>query len=109
MHSSDVLQAPGRPERLPARTGGKPTPRLAQRVRLRLASSAFFVERAGAPASEGDWIDASTCELLEDRLEAPGRELADVPARTATTLRHEWDASTRSMHVTLHEQGHKQV
>jgi hypothetical protein len=38
--------------------------RPAQRVRLRLASSAFFVERAGAPAGEGDRIDASTSELL---------------------------------------------
>ena len=30
-----------------------------------MASSAFFVERAGAPAGEGDRIDASTGELLE--------------------------------------------
>jgi hypothetical protein len=46
---------------------------------------------------------------VTDRLKAPGRELADVPAGTATTLRHEGDASTHSMHETLHEQGYEQV
>jgi hypothetical protein len=60
-----LLRRPGRSESRSARTGGKPTLGPAQPVGLWVASSAFFVEGAGAPAGEGDRIDASAGEFLE--------------------------------------------